>query len=165
MQPPVIADSDIERLLAVPKPVDVVDWRASLLPPTDSGHVQSGRLDLGEVPSTIPLRGYLHVYSRLGLNHQTEDWSTGLVYTDFAGNTYPVIRCNSPHADDHVNRIERTVIVRQPHIHRLTERYQRHRRTNGDSYAEPTLEFSTLAEAIEHLSMLSNLIPAGRLFL
>jgi hypothetical protein len=109
--------------------------------------------------------GYLHVYAREGLHRASEDWSTGLVYTDYAGHSYRVIRCNSAHLEDHVNRIERTVIVRHTHVHTLTERYQRHRRASGDGFAEPTSAFSNLPEAIDHLAMLSNLQPAGRLFL
>lgn len=165
VRPPVIVDSDIERLLAVAKPVDDINWRSVLLSPKNEGHVCASRLDLGEVPPTIPLRGYLHIYARQGLHHETEDWSVGLVYTDFAGHSYRVIRCNSAHAEDHVNRIERTVIVRQTHVHRLTERYQRHRRAAGDGFAEATTAFSTMPEAIDHLAMLSNLEPAGRLLL
>jgi hypothetical protein len=162
---PVIADTDIAQLLAVPKMVADIEWRSALLPPSNDGHVRSSRLDLGEVPAEIPLRGYLHVYAREGLHRASEDWSTGLVYTDYAGHSYRVIRCNSAHLEDHVNRIERTVIVRHTHVHTLTERYQRHRRASGDGFAEPTSAFSNLPEAIDHLAMLSNLQPAGRLFL
>jgi hypothetical protein len=165
VRPPVIVDSDIERLLVVPKPVDDIDWRQTLLPPKDDGFVRRAWLDLGEVPAVIPLRGTLRIYTRQGVNPEIEDWSTGLVYFDYADNSWPVVRCNGPHPQDHVNRIEGTAFARQPHVHRLTERYQRKRGARGDHYAEPTTAFRTLPEAIEYLAMLSNLEPAGRLFL
>jgi len=162
----VIVEADIEWLITLPKYIEATDWRDSLLPPTPGPLYRRGRLDLGDLPAGAPLGGTLHVYTRQNLStNVTGDWSVGLVYTDYGNRSYPVIRCNGPHASDHPNRIEGTVIVRTPHIHRLTERYQRLRRAKPDGFAEPTDAYSTIDEALEHMITLANLQPSGMLFL
>jgi hypothetical protein len=166
MGPPIIVQGGIDWLVRVEKPVPDGSWRSKLLPPTSSDLDRRSRIDLGELPEGGPLGGTLHLYARENLNPAvTGDWSVGLIYTDYADNTYPVIRCNGPHPTDHVNRIERTVISRRPHVHLLTERYQRIHRPNPSGYAEATDAFSTIADAVEYLASLANLQPAGRLFL
>lgn len=49
---------------------------------------------------------------------------------------------------NHRNRVERNRIVRQPHIHRATQRYQEDpRKLLHDGYAEPTDRYQDLAGA------------------
>lgn len=166
MSTPVIVDADISWLLALPKPISDQNWRDRLVPPGPTDLVGRGRFDLDDLPAGSPLGGTLHLYSRQNLDPSVVgDWSVGLVYTDYAGNSYRVLRCNGPHPTDHVNRIEGDVIVRQPHIHRLTERYQGLARGKPDGYAEVATEYSTLDEAVGVIVEAVNLTPSGLLFL
>jgi hypothetical protein len=163
--PPVIVQADIDWLVQVEKPVHDAGWRSRLLPPGRGLADERGRVDLGELPEGEPLGGWLHLYSRRNLRHTGGDWSVGLVYTDYADNSYQVIRCNGPHLTVHENRIEGNRIVGRPHVHRLTERYLRHRGAKPDGYAEPSQAFSAIDEAVEHLATLVNLQPVERMFL
>ena len=163
---PVLSDEEVARLLAAEKPITDRDWRTSLLPGRREQMTLRGRLDLGELPATSPLRGRLHVYSRQNLNPAVEgDWSVGLIYTDYADRSYRLVRCNGPHPNDHQNRIEGDVIQRTPHVHVLTERYQRLRRPTQDGFAFPTDAYDTIEGALEHLASIATLVPEGRLFL
>jgi hypothetical protein len=164
---PVLVDSDIQWLVAVAKPVSDIHWRDRLLSPKAGRTVGEGQLDLAPLPDGAPLGGALHIYSRQTINPEaaSTDWSTGLVYTDYADNKYTVIRCNGAHETCHRNRIEGDYFERVPHVHYLTERYQRHPLARDDGFAQPTDAFATLAEAVEHLISLVNLVPEGTLFL
>ena len=162
---PVLTESDITYLLEVPKLVDDPDWRSALLPMRTEDYGLRARLDLPDLPSTGPVRGRLLVYTRQNLNPNVGgDWSTGFIYTSYADDRYPVIRCNGPHPSDHTNRIERNKIVRTPHVHRLTERYQRLRPPKSDGFAEETTVYVTIEEALEHLAETINLQVIGALF-
>lgn len=162
----VIVDDDIDWLINLEKPVPDPDWRSHLLPPAEGLSDRHGKYVLEEIPPGGRLGGRLHLYARANLRpNVVGDWSTGLIYTDYADRSYPVVRCNGPHESDHTNTIERTVIVTQPHVHLLTERYQRLRRPKLSGYATPTDAYSTLEEAVEHLASLVNLHPVDRLFL
>ena len=163
---PVLTDETIEFLLAVAKPVSDPEWRETLLPVLTDSYTLSGRLDLDDLPSTGAVRGHLHLYSRQNLNPVVAgDWSVGLVYTDYANRSYRVLRCNGPHPTDHSNAMEKTIIVRTPHIHHLTERYQRLRPPRPDGFASETSDYTTIEEAVEVLAKLINLQPVGILFL
>lgn len=166
MSGPILVDRDIGWLMTVPKPISDSNWRRRLLPPPEGRIDCRGRLDLDDLPDGGPLGGSLHVYSRRNLREEVSgDWSVGLVYTDYAGNSYRVVRCNGPHQTPHTNRIEGQHIVATPHVHFLTERYQRHRRASPDGYAEATDAYSTIEESLDHLATLVNLVPSGILFL
>jgi hypothetical protein len=162
----VLADSDIAWLLAVPKYITDLSWRTKLLPPALGPLDRRGRLDLGDLPPGGPVGGTLLLYARENLRVGVDgDWSVGLAYTDYAGRSYRVLRCNGPHPTEHTNVIEGEHIVRTPHIHRLTERYQRLTPPRPDGYAMPSTEYSTPAEALTHIVGLVNLQPSGILFL
>lgn len=163
---PILVDSDIDWLIAVEKEVGEADWRSQLLPLAAGSLYRSGRYDLGDLPDAAPLGGALHLYGRQNLNPQVVgDWSVGLIYTDYAGHSYRVIRCNGPHLSPHVNKIEGDVIQGQAHVHRLTQRYQELRRAKSDGYAEATAAYSDIEGALEHLAGLINLQPRDRMFL
>lgn len=164
---PILPDADISLLLSLQKPVEDEDWRGRLFPPGEVTLTDfRARVDLGDLPSSSPMRGRMHLYSRRNLDPAVHgDWSVGLVYTDYAEHSYRVLRCNGPHPTPHTNRLENVTFTALPHIHRLTERYQAHKRTKGDGYAEPTDAYSSMEGALEHLATLVNLTAAGRLFL
>jgi len=161
----VLEESTIQYLLTVPKPVSDPTWQSKLLPPAEGNLDLRGRFDLADLPSTSPIRGRLHLYSRQNLNPAvTGDWSVGLVFTDYAERSYRILRCNGPHQSDHRNAIEGDLIVRSAHVHRLTERYQRLKPPRPDGYAEVTEEFDSIASALKFLADSINLQPEGILF-
>lgn len=163
---PVLTDPEIASLLTIPKAIEDPDWKQSLLPPAISDYDLRGRYDLEDLPENGPLRGRLHLYSRQNLNPNVSgDWSVGLIYTDYADRSFRLLRCNGPHPTDHVNAIEGDVIIRTPHVHCLTERYQRRRRARPDGYAEPTDAYDSIESAIVYLAKRVSLQPSGILFL
>ena len=163
---PVLEEGEIAYLLQVPKPVDDPNWRVALVPPQAASYDLRGRLDLGDLPAVAPIRGSIHLYSRQNLNPKiTGDWSVGLIFTDYADRSYRVIRCNGAHPSDHRNSIEGDLIVRTPHVHRLTERYQKLNPPRPDGFAEPTDAYDSVATAIDFLAETINLQPVGMLFL
>lgn len=159
-------EDTISYLLDIPKPVSDAAWRSQLLPPTKGEVVGRGRFDLDDLPPTGPIRGRLHLYSRRSLfRAATGDWSVGLVFADYAGRSYRLLRCNGPHTANHRNLIERDRIVRSAHVHRLTERYQLLDPPRPDGYAEATDDFDSLESALDYLAAAINLQPEGRLWL
>lgn len=85
--------------------------------------------------------------------HDPTDFSVGVIYKADGGEKYRLVRCNGYHGE-HPNRLEivsGTGVARVPaktfHIHMITERYQQYRKP--DSYAEPTNEFASFAQAVE----------------
>ena len=153
---PIITEPDIAYLLGVRKVIGRAGWRVELLGREEGSDIR-GSLSLGELPAGALLRGTFHLYSRQNPRALTDDWSTGLIFTDLYGHSYPMIRCNGPHGTPHTNYIERTKILLTPHIHKLTERYQQSNRYAIDGYAETTNEYSNINEAIDTLVDLANI--------
>ena len=81
------------------------------------------------------------------------NFSVVLVYKDSNRNDRVILRLNGNHGR-HRNRIEGT-IVDGPHIHKMTERYQR-RTNHPDGYAEATERYSDLDGAIEAFMEIAN---------
>lgn len=162
---PVIAHADIAWLIGVEKVVPEPErWRERLAPNPAHPLFPSARLDLEDVPPGR-VRGKLHLYARISKNGTPGDWSCGLVYTPYESRfSYPLIRCNGPHPTPHVNRIEGTRFINTPHIHFLTERYQRAGNLKS-GYAVPTDSYDTLDGALTTLKDMTNLVAADALFL
>lgn len=75
-----------------------------------------------------------------------DNFSVILVFKDSNKIYRPILRLNGNHGT-HCNRLEREIIS-GPHIHRITERYQR-RTNHPDGYAVATDRYTNLHEAIE----------------
>jgi hypothetical protein len=108
-----------------------------------------------------PTRGELHVYARQGTS--PGDFSTGLILYDLDGDPLRIIRMNGPHSNPHVNRFpKRLTFPVTPHVHYLTERYQRERQAKGkvgpDGYALCTTAYSDIRGALMALARRTNLI-------
>lgn len=157
---PVLDDATIGRLILLEKPVDATRWRR-LLAVTHQGFVGQDSVEFPGLLDRRPTRGTLSIYVRVGA--VDGDYSAGLTFTDLDGNTYRLIRCNGP-SHPHRNQLEGDKILYEPHIHRLTERYQRSR-FKDDGHAEATDTFTDPAGALAYLARLTNVTPVGTLFL
>lgn len=82
------------------------------------------------------------------------NFSVILVYSDFDKNDKVVLRFNGNHGK-HRNRIEGDV-VHGPHIHKMTERYQR-RTSHPDGYAVSTDSNNDLDGAIREFLKMANI--------
>ena len=157
-----LTDQLLIELILGPKPVPHGSWRSQLRPrglASDPANLR-GHYELTDV------RGYEWLlYTRASLRN-SKDWSTGLIF-DPNGARLRFVRCNGPHIGVHQNRLDPTEppIVVTPHVHYVREKYLRHPRTKEDGYAVPCSAYSDLDGAIEHLAIVSNLIPEGRLIL
>jgi hypothetical protein len=70
---------------------------------------------------------------------------------------FNLLRCNGYHAE-HTNHLERTKFPKDTfHIHKMTERYQRHAIYAPDEYAEETSEYSSFEEACDYFARRVNL--------
>ena len=85
---------------------------------------------------------------------RTDNFSIILVYKDPVMGDVPILRFNGNHGN-HKNRIENE-IIRGPHIHIMTERYQRHT-THPDGYAERTDLYRNIKEALESFMERANI--------
>jgi hypothetical protein len=85
----------------------------------------------------------MYIYTRTSIV-DPDDFSVGLVFEDLAGNRYPFVRCNGPSPQPHINRWpRRRSISVTPHVHHLTEYYQRRAaerpgQVGPDGFAVPT---------------------------
>lgn len=157
---PVLSDATVQRLLAHPKPISDPDWARELERGSSEPMCTQARFDLREI-ETGPIRGSLHLYMRQGRSGAEGDWSVGLIFTPIGTvRHYPLLRCNGPHETVHTNTIEGTSIIRTPHIHLLTERYQLIGKVNS-GYAEPTDRFTTVREALGTLQEMGHLVGDG----
>ena len=83
-----------------------------------------------------------------------ENFSVILIYKDSNGNEHAVLRLNGNHGT-HRNRLEKTS-VKGPHIHLMTERYQK-RTTHPDGFAVETDEYTDLESAIMVFMRMANI--------
>jgi hypothetical protein len=149
---------EVRRLRTMVKPVDF-DWMALLLAKCASPNTRY-RVKVHDL-GTGRIRGALHVYARRG--SVAGDYSTGLVYFDLANDPLPVVRLNGPHPNAHVNRLPvRLRLPVAPHVHYLTERYQKEgtvrRKLDPDGYALCTTAYDDLAGALGALARRTKLV-------
>lgn len=162
---PVIPDAHIDAIIADAKLVPDDDWRSRLTPTIRSGANLIGSYDLRDGIDFGPVRGSLRLCTRSKLADAL-DFSVVLAFTDLQGNDYRLVRCNGHHPNQHVNRLEGSVIPPvTPHIHRATERYLAAKRTKHDGFATETDAYRDVASAIEHMGSLVGLVAEGRLLL
>lgn len=157
---PVITDAAIARLIERPKAISNPSWVDELLSQASTAMGLQAKFDLQEVDSG-PERGSMFIYARQAKAQAPGDWSAGLVFVPLGTDlSYPLLRCNGPHETVHVNTIEDEPIVLTPHIHILTERYQRIGKVNS-GYAEPTTHYTTLRGALGTLQAMAGLHGDG----
>lgn len=154
--------AELSDLVQRPKPIADASWRSRLSPKVSAADPANRR---GAFQFTDAEGDEWLIYTREGLR-DAGNWSVGLVY-DPDGIKLRLVRCNGPHTAVHQNRLhpQDPPIVVTPHVHHAKEEYVNHPRTRPDGYAVPTAEYTTLRGAIEHLAMVANLVPEGRLIL
>lgn len=166
---PIISDADAARLIALPKSVDEM-WRAVLLNPrrTD-GPFLKARIELPGEVTAGPVRGALFLYSRYRASEPEprRTFTFGLGLADTAGRDYRLIRCNGP-CHTHDNKVDREKLGAVCHVHRITERYQRHLASRpkweGDGFAVATRPYAGPDDALTELANLANIKVEGALW-
>jgi hypothetical protein len=161
-QPPSLTQAQLYELIRRPKPVGDPSWRSRLAPKATAADPANRR---GAFQFADAQGDEWLIYTRQSLNN-AGNWSVGLIF-DPDGVNLRSIRCNGPHAAVHQNRLDPQdpPIIVTPHVHTIQERYLRHPRTKEDGYAVPTTGYDSLANAIEYLAVIVNLVPEGRLLL
>lgn len=155
---PLIPAAEVKRIRTMEKIVDR-DWQAELL--SHLGPLKQHRIKLLDL-DTGPTRGSFHVYAREGATR--DDYSTGLVLYLLSGERVNLVRCNGPHPNQHLNAYPcRHRLPVTPHVHYLTERYQREHmmrgRTEPDGFALPTTAYGDVAGAMAALARRANIVP------
>lgn len=155
---PFIPAAEIKRLRTMEKVVDR-DWQAELL--SHLAPLRQHRIELLNLDSG-PTRGAFHVYARQGATD--DDFSTGLVVFLLGGERVNLLRCNGPHPNQHFNAYPcRRRLPVSPHVHYLTERYQREHamrgRTEPDGFALATTAYGNVAGAMAALARRANIVP------
>ena len=152
-------------MVCLPKLVPDVHWRLHLTEWSKAdGANNVGRYVLDQQVDLDGFGGTLTVRARVNRRYR-EDYSAILALTTDGGSEYRLLRCNG-RGHVHANALDPgPVMANTPHVHRLTERYQRDKNCSGDGFAELTNAYSDVHGAIEHLSIIANFQPSGRLFL
>lgn len=160
---PILSEEDIEKLLREPKaiPHRYLRWLATRK--VRNKHVSEGSKALtGAAGHTFELyfRRCFAVDPKTERRIDRSSQFTVRIILVVGPHRYELIRCDR-HRTPHTNWLEkhtRTGIAKipsnQPHIHRITERYQRAavevpERFQEYQYAQPTDEFATATAAIE----------------
>ncbi len=136
-----LTDTEIQRLLAEPKPLPE-DFRSRLVAKPKRGHKEQ------ELSVTGARRSGFRLIVRQS-SFNILDFSVILAYVPpRSAKLFRLRRCNGRH--QHTNKIEGDTFDGF-HIHIATERYQQAGFEEEDAYAEPTNRYSDLAGAMDCL--------------
>lgn len=166
---PVINDDERDEMLGIEKWVDE-DCAARLFRTSKERNARRGRYYLPDAIEVGPHKGQLFLFSRFNLDAAVARWdfTVGLGLRDPYGREYRLIRCNGPHGP-HTNRLEGVTLPPVPHVHLMTERYQKgmamRPEWRGDGYAEACDTYSDRNGALRHLASVANIQAEGMMFL
>ena len=157
-----LTDQRLIALILRPKPIRDAYWRSRLVPRAVLNDPANRR---GAYQLTDWDGDEWLVYTRESLADPS-NWSTGLVL-DPDGLNLRIVRCNGPHAGVHRNRLDPSepAIILTPHVHYAREKYLQHPRTKEDGYAVTCSSYTDLRGAVDHLAVVTNLVPDGMLML
>ncbi len=142
----VISDSEVDRMVSVPKFIE------KTIEPSQLQMSEDGRFRLKKYKLECEEYGFF-VMIRQNTD-RPDNFSIILVYEGQGKREIPVLRFNGNHGR-HKNRLEGE-IVNGPHIHKLTERYQR-TTTHPDGYAVATREYTDLRSALDAFMKAANI--------
>ena len=147
----VISDLEVGKMVSTPKFIEkMIDL--SQLQLSEDGRFKSMkyRLECDEYGFFMMIRQN---------TDRPDNFSIILVYEGQGKREIPVLRFNGNHGR-HKNRLERETID-GPHIHKLTERYQR-MTTHPDGYAVATRDYTDLKSALGAFMKATNVKVKGK---